>query len=384
MDFDIKYRDFRQDVRAFCEEKIAPHAVKVDQDQFYSKEVHEVVNSRGWWGCVVPKEYGGLGLSTVEYAIIVEEISRVCGSTGLTHAAHNSLGTCPIHMFGTEEQKKKYLPEGAKGKLIAFGLTEPEAGSDAGGTKSKAEKIDDGYLLNGTKCWITSANVCDYAIATARTSDEGGVHGISSFVLEKGMEGFTAGKKENKMGCRGSDTAYLHFDDVKLPAWHLLGEEGNGFKEFMITLDGGRISIGAMGIGIAQAALEIALKVSGSRMENGKPVSRMQSIQFKLADMATKVETARLLMYKTAWMKDNHIPFTKISAMCKLYASEVCNFNTYHAIGICGMDGLTDKYPAERYFRDMKLTEIGEGTSEIQRLVIAREALREMQAQMGT
>ena len=382
MDFDIKYRDFRQDVRAYCEEKIAPHAAAIDRDQKYSKEVHEIVNNRGWWGCLVPKDLGGLGLSTIEYAIVVEEISRVCGSTGLTHAAHNSLGTCPIMMFGTTEQKQKYLPKAAKGSLIAFGLTEPEAGSDAGGTRSKAVKTGDGYILNGTKCWITSANVCDYAIATARTSDEGGVHGISSFVVEKGMEGFTAGKKENKLGCRGSDTAYMHFDDLKLPAWHLLGEIGNGFKEFMITLDGGRISIGAMGVGLAQAAFEIAVRASESRLENGKPISRQQWVQFKLADMAMQVEAARLLMYKTAWMKDNKIPFTKYSAMCKLYASEACHYNTYHAIQICGAEGLTDKYPAERYFRDMKLTEIGEGTSEIQRMVIAREAIKEMQSQV--
>jgi alkylation response protein AidB-like acyl-CoA dehydrogenase len=379
MDFDIKYKDFRDGVRAYCEEKIAPHAVEIDQKQFYSKEVHEIVNAKGWWGSIVPKEYGGLGLSTLEYAIIVEEISRVCGSTGLTFAAHNSLGTFPIYAFGTEEQRKKYLPPAAeKGSLIAFGLTEPEAGSDAGGTKSKAEKTADGYILNGTKCWITSANVCDFAIATARTSDEGGVHGISSFVLEKGMAGFAPGKKENKLGCRGSDTAYLHMDDVKLPAWHLLGKEGEGFKQFMITLDGGRISIGAMAIGLAQAALELAVKYSETKLDNGKPINRYQSIQFKIADMATRVEAARLIMYKTAWLKDNKHPFTKISAMCKLYASEVCHFCTHEAIQVLGLDGLTEKYPAERYFRDMKLCEIGEGTSEIQRIVIAREAIKEL------
>jgi len=378
MDFDIKYNDFRMEVRSYCEEKIAPHAVEVDRDQFYSKDIHKIINDKGWWGSIIPKEYGGLGLLTLEYAIIVEEISRVCGSTGLTFAAHNSLGTFPIHAFGTEEQRKKYLPAGAKGSLIAFGLTEPEAGSDAGGTKSKAEKKGDEYILNGTKCWITSANVCDYAIATARTSDEGGVHGISSFILEKGMDGFSAGKKENKLGCRGSDTAYLHMDDVKLPAWHLLGKEGDGFREFMITLDGGRISIGAMGIGLAQAALELAVKYSESKLENGKPINRRQSIQFILADMATQIEAARLIMYKTAWLKDNKHPYTKISAMCKLYSSEACHYCTHQAIQILGLDGLTEKYPAERYFRDMKLCEIGEGTSEIQRIVIAREAIKEL------
>ncbi|HDS00675.1 MAG TPA: acyl-CoA dehydrogenase [candidate division Zixibacteria bacterium] len=379
MDFDIKYKDFRKEIRDYVEEKIAPHAAEVDREQFYSREIHQAVNDKGWWGSTVPKEYGGLGLSTVEYAIIVEEISRVCGSTGLTFAAHNSLGTFPIYAFGTEEQRKKYLPDGAKGSLIAFGLTEPEAGSDAGGTKSRAEKSNGSYILNGTKCWITSAETCDYAILTARTSDEGGVKGISSFILEKGMEGFSVGKKENKCGCRGSNTAYMHFDDLKVPESQRLGEEGMGFKQFMITLDGGRISIGAMALGLAQAALELALEYSESHIENGKPINRNQGIQFKLADMGTQVEAARLLIYKTAWMKDNKIPYTKYSAMCKLYASEVANFCTATAIQILGLDGISEDYPASRYFRDMKLCEIGEGTSEIQRIVIARELLKDLQ-----
>jgi len=383
MDFDIQYKDFRQNVRDICDEKIAPHAAEVDREQFFSKEIHAIVNEQGWWGSIVPKEYGGLGLSTVQYAIIVEEISRVCGSTGLTFAAHNSLGTFPIYAFGTEEQRQKYLPAAAKkGSLIAFGLTEPEAGSDAGGTKSRAIQQDGGYLINGTKCWITSANVCETAIMTARTSDEGGVHGISSFIIEKGMEGFSAGKKENKMGCRGSDTAYLHMDDLKVSKQYLLGKEGEGFKQFMITLDGGRISIGAMAIGLAQAAFETAAKYSETKLENGKPINRSQAIQFKLADMATQIETARLLMYKTAWLKDNHHRFTKYSAMCKLYASEVSHYCTYQAIQILGLDGITEDYPAERFYRDMKLCEIGEGTSEVQRIVIAREALTEITGMM--
>ncbi|UCD95492.1 MAG: acyl-CoA dehydrogenase, partial [Candidatus Zixiibacteriota bacterium] len=215
-------------------------------------------------------------------------------------------------------------------------------------------------------------------VITARTSDESGVHGISSFILEKGMKGFSAGKKENKLGCRGSDTAYMHFDDLRIPAWHLLGNEGEGFKQFMITLDGGRISIGAMGVGLAQAALEVAVKYSESRVQFGKPISRNQAIQFKLADMAMQTEAARLLIYKTAWMKDNGYPYTKYSAMCKLYASEAANFCTYQAIQVLGAYGYTERYAAERYFRDMKLCEIGEGTSEIQRIVISRELIREL------
>jgi len=383
MDFDIKYKDFRMETRAHCEAKIAPFAVKIDSEQIYSDEVHAAVHEKGWWGTVVPKEYGGLDYSTLEYAIIVEELSRVCGSTGLTYAAHNSLGTFPINAFGNEEQKKKYLPRAAQdGHLIAFGLTEPEAGSDAGGTQSRAVKNGDGWILNGTKCWITSANVCKYAIATARTSDEGGVHGISSFILEKGMEGFSAGKKENKLGVRGSNTAYLHMDDIKLTDWYRLGEIGEGFKQFMITLDGGRISIGAMAIGIAQAALELAIKYSESRIQFGKPISRNQAIQFKLADMATQVEAARLLMYKSSWLKDNGHKYSKYSAMCKLYASEVAHFCTVEAIRILGNNGISESYPAARYFRDMKLCEIGEGTSEIQRIVIAREAIKELSEAM--
>jgi alkylation response protein AidB-like acyl-CoA dehydrogenase len=379
MDFDIKYNDFRQEIRAYCEEKIGPHAVDIDRNQYFSEDVHKVINDKGWWGSLVPKDYGGIDLNTIEYAILVEEISRVCGSTGLTFAAHNSLGTWPILAFGTEEQKKKYLPPAAeKGSLIAFGLTEPDAGSDAGGTKSKAEKKGDEYIINGTKCWITSATICDCAIITARTDEQGGVHGISSFLIEKDMAGFSAGKKEDKLGCRGSITAFMHFDDLKIPAWHLMGKEGEGFKQFMITLDGGRISIGAMALGLAQAALELAVQYSDSQVRNGRPISKSQAIQFKLADMATQVETARLLMYKTAWMKDNKIPYTKYSAMCKLYCSEVSHFCTYQAIQILGEDGLTERYPAERYYRDMKLCEIGEGTSEIQRIVVSREVLKEL------
>ncbi len=372
-----KLVDFRAEVRAFCEENIAPHAAEVDEKQIFKKEVQELINSKGWWGCIVPKEYGGMGMSTAEYALIVEEISRVCGSTGLTFAAHNSLGTYPIYKFGTEKQRRKYLPNACKnGDLIAFGLTEPEAGSDAGGTKSKAVRDGDHYILNGTKCWITSAEPCTVAIATARTSDEGGVKGISSFIVEKGIEGFSVGKKENKMGCRGSNTAYLHFDDVKLHESQRLGDEGLGFKQFMITLDGGRISIAAMALGIAQAAFELASKRAVEREAFGKPISANQAIQWKVADMAMQIEAARHLVYGSAWLKDQGRKHTKESAMAKVYASEVANFCTYQAIQILGADGYSSKYPAERYYRDMKLCEIGEGTSEVQRIVIAREIFR--------
>jgi alkylation response protein AidB-like acyl-CoA dehydrogenase len=376
-----KLTDFRAEVRAFCEKEIAPHAVEADERQIFSREIHEAINSKGWWGCIVPNEYGGLGYGTGEYVVLVEEISRVCGSTGLTFAAHNSLGTFPITAFGTDEQRRKYLPNACKnGELIAFGLTEPEAGSDAGGTQSKAVRDGDHYLINGTKCWITSAEQCTVAVATARTSDEGGVKGISSFILEKGMNGFTVGKKENKMGCRGSNTAYLHFDDVRVHESQRLGDEGLGFKQFMITLNGGRISIGAMALGIAQAAFEVASRYAIERRAFGKSISSFQAIQWKVADMATQIEAARLLVYRSAFLKDANRRVTKESAMAKVFASEVANFCTYQAIQILGGDGYTSKYPAERYYRDMKLCEIGEGTSEIQRIVIAREVFRSLSA----
>jgi alkylation response protein AidB-like acyl-CoA dehydrogenase len=372
-----KLADFRTEVRAFCEEKIAPHAVEVDEKQIISTEVNEAINTKGWWGCIVPKDYGGLGYSNAEYVVLVEEISRVCGSTGLTFAAHNSLGTFPISTFGTNEQRMKYLPAACKnGDLIAFGLTEPEAGSDAGGTKSKAVKDGDHYVINGTKSWITSAEPCKVAVITARTSDEGGVKGISSFILEKSMDGFSVGKKENKLGCRGSNTAFLHMDDVRVHESQRLGDEGLGFKQFMITLDGGRISIGAMALGIAQAAFELASKHAIKRKQFGKPISAYQAIQWKIADMATQIEAARHMVYGAAYLKDTGKPMTKESAMAKVFASEVANSCTYQAIQVLGGDGYSSKYPAERYYRDMKLCEIGEGTSEVQRIVIAREVFK--------
>ena len=372
-----KLADFRAEVRVFCEEKIAPHAVEVDEKQFVSTEVNEAINSKGWWGCTIPKEYGGLGYSNAEYTVLVEEISRVCGSTGLTFAAHNSLGTYPIYIFGNEEQRMKYLPPACKnGDLIAFGLTEPDAGSDAGGTKSKAIRDGDHYVINGTKCWITSAQPCTVAVMTARTSEEGGVRGISSFILEKSMDGFTVGKKENKLGCRGSNTAFLHMDDVRVHESQRLGDEGVGFKQFMITLDGGRISIGAMALGIAQAAFELASKHAIERKQFGKPISANQGIQWKIADMATQIEAARHLVYGAAYLKDTGKRMTKESAMAKVFASEIANFCTYQAIQVLGGDGYSSKYPAERYYRDMKLCEIGEGTSEVQRIVIAREVFK--------
>lgn len=374
---DSDYAGFRAEVRAFCEQEIAPLAAEADEKQYTPQANLDKLQQKGWWKIQLPQEYGGLNYNTVQYSIIVEELSRVCGSTGLTVAAHNSLGAGPIYNFGSPEQRDKYLrTDRSEPVLIAFGLTEPNAGSDAGGTQSVAVRNGDHYVLNGTKCWITSSNLCKFAIVTARTDKSGGVKGISSFILEKGMKGFSVGKKENKMGCRASDTAFLHFDDVHVPVDNRMGAEGEGFKQFMITLDGGRISIAAMALGLAVGAFEVAAKYAVTRQQFGKPIGENQAIQWKLADMATRIEAARGLVYGASVMKDKKQNFSQQSAMAKLYASEVCNFVTSEAINVLGAEGLSPRYPVERMFRDMKLTEIGEGTSEIQRVVIARAILK--------
>jgi len=328
-------------------------------------------------GMVAPKEYGGSGYDTTSYSIAVEEVSRVCGSTGITVAAHNSLGVYPIYLFGNEEQKKKYIPDLASGKKLgSFGLTEPDAGSDAAGTKTTAVLDGDSWVINGSKCFITNASVGETFVITAVTDKSKGYKGISSFILEKGTKGFTVGKKENKMGLRGSDTATLIFEDMRLPKENLLGKPGEGFKQFMITLDGGRISIGAMALGIAQGAFDKALDYAKKREQFGKPITDFQAIQWKLSDMATQLEAARHLIYHASELKDKGEKFIKESAMAKLYASEVGRFVTYQAIQIFGGYGYMSEYPVERYMRDVKLCEIGEGTSEIQRMVIARELVR--------
>jgi alkylation response protein AidB-like acyl-CoA dehydrogenase len=372
-----KQQEFREKVRAFALERIAPVAAEIDLEQRFPKEHLKPLAEMGLMGLVVPEEYGGSNMDTVSYSIAVEELSRVCGSTGITIAAHNSLGCFPILKFGTDEQRKKYLPRGADGELLAFGLTEPEAGSDAGATKTQAVKKDDHWVLNGTKCFITSASHAFASIATARTSDDPGTRGISSFILEKEWEGYEVGKKENKMGLRGSDTAFLHFTDVKVPLENQLGELGEGFKQFMITLDGGRVSIGAMALGLAQGALDCALEYAAIREQGGDKICNYQAIQWKLADMATQVEAARNMVYEASQMKDAGVPYSRQSAMSKLYASEVGNRVCYDAIQVLGGIGYnTGPYPAERMYRDVKLCEIGEGTSEIQRLVIARDIIK--------
>lgn len=372
-----KHENFRGKIREFAEKYIAPKTKEIDEKQKFPYDNFKKLGELGIMGMVVPEEYGGTGDDMISYAIAVEELSRVCGSTGITVAAHNSLAIYPLYLFGTEEQKKNYIPPLAKGEKIgAFGLTETGAGSDAGATKSTAKLIGDYYLLNGSKCFITNASVADIMVITARTDPKKGSKGISNFILEKGMPGLNVGKKENKMGLRGSDTAELVLENVKVPKENLLGKEGDGFKQFLITLDGGRISIGAMALGIAQGAYDMALRYAKERIQFGKPISSFQAIQWKLADMATKIEAARHLIYYACWLKDKNRPYIKESAMAKLYASEIGNWVCYQAIQIFGGYGYLREYPLERYFRDIKLCEIGEGTSEIQRIVIAREILK--------
>ena len=372
-----EHEEFRARVRDFAEGEIEPKAKELDETGQFSLDTAKKLGEMGFLGMVVPEEYGGSGLDTVSYSIAVEELSRVCGSTGITVAAHNSLGVYPIFLFGNEEQKKKYIPDLASGKKLGtFGLTEPDAGSDAAGTKTTAVLDGDSYVVNGSKCFITNASVGETLVITAVTDKSKGYKGISSFIAESGMKGFSVGKKENKMGLRGSDTATLIFEDMRIPKENLLGKEGEGFKQFMITLDGGRISIGAMALGIAQGAYDKAVAYSKEREQFGRPISDFQAIQWKLADMATQLEAARHLIYHASELKDQGEKFIKESAMAKLFASEVGNFVTYQAIQIFGGYGYTSDYPVERYMRDVKLCEIGEGTSEIQRLVIARELLR--------
>jgi alkylation response protein AidB-like acyl-CoA dehydrogenase len=373
-----KYNDFRGRVRDFAEREIAPHAARIDKTCEYPRELLQKMGKEGYLGMVVPKEYGGSGFEFLEYIITVEEFSRVCGSTGITVAAHNGLGCAPIARFGNEAQKKKYLPDIASGRKIAsFGLTEPQAGSDSGNTQTFAVKADGGWKITGTKCWITNASLGEVFNLTVRTDPNSkGPKGISAFIIERGWKGFSSGKKENKMGLRGSDTAFLHMDEVFCPQENMLGEEGHGFRLFMMILDAGRISIGAMALGLAQGAFDVAGRWAKERHAFGQPIAANQAIQWKLADMATQIEASRHLIYHSAVMKDMGLSYTKEASMAKLFASEAANFVTYEAIQILGGFGYSERFPVERMYRDMKLCEIGEGTSEIQRIVISREVLK--------
>jgi len=362
-------------VRDFAEDTIRPKAIEIDIEAKFPVEIFDQMGELGLLGIPFPEEYGGSNGDTLSYALAVEEIGRVCGSTGLSYAAAVSLGAGPIYYFGTEEQKKKYLTPLASGKALgSFGLTEPNAGSDAGGTKTTAVEDGDDYIINGEKCFITNASFAETIIVTAVTGkQENGKNIISAIIVPADSQGLTITSDYDKMGVRGSDTAEIVLDNVRVPKENLLGDPEQGFKQFLHTLDGGRISIAALGLGIAQASLEKALNYAKERKQFGKSISSFQSIQFKLADMSMEVELARNMVHKAAWLKDQEKPFSKEAAYAKLYATETAFRAANQAIQIHGGYGYMREYEVERYLRDAKLLEIGEGTSEIQRLVIARQ-----------
>jgi alkylation response protein AidB-like acyl-CoA dehydrogenase len=381
MEFELteEQKQIKASVREFAESEIAPHVMDWDEEQHFPVELQPKMAELGFLGVLFPDEYGGAGMGYVEYATIIEELSRVDGSVGISVAAHNSLCSNHIFKYGSEEQKQKFLVPLASGqRLGAWGLTEPSAGSDASGTKSTAVRTDGGWIVNGSKNFITHAIHGDTCVAMAVTDRSQRSKGISAFIFEKGMKGFSPSKKENKLGLRASETASVVFEDCFVPDGNLLGEEGHGFVNAMEVLDGGRISIAALAVGIAQGAFESAVRYSKERQQFGKPISEFQAIQFKLATMATQIDAARLLMYRAAWMKDQGKRTTKESSMAKLFASEISVEVCEEAIQIHGGYGYTKDYPAEKYWRDSKLCTIGEGTSEIQRIIIAREVLRQL------
>jgi len=378
MNFELneEQRLVRDMVRDFAQQELAPHAAQVDKTEEFPADNIRKMAELGLLGLPYPEKYGGGGGDYLSYAIAVEEVARACGSTGLIYAAHVSLGCGPIYYFGTEGQKQKWLPHLCSGKgLGAFGLTEPEAGSDAGSTRTIAVRDGDSYVLNGSKMWITSGAIADVVIATAKTDPAAGTRGISCFLVEKGTPGFIPGKNEPKMGLKGSVTSALSFEECRVPVGNRLGEEGEGFRQMLITLDGGRISIGAMALGLAQAALDQATRYAKERKQFGQPIANFQALQWMIADMATEIDAARLLIYRAAAMKDAGQPFSKEAAMAKLYASETAERAAFKAVQIHGGYGYSREYPVERIYRDQRLCSIGEGTSEIQRLVIARQVL---------
>jgi alkylation response protein AidB-like acyl-CoA dehydrogenase len=367
----------QQTVRDFAQAEIAPHAREWDEKQAFPREIFGKLGALGLMGAVWPTEYGGAGLSTLDYAIVMEEVSRADAGVALSLAAHNSLCSGHIFLAGNEEQKKKYLTPLAKGEKVGcWGLTENSAGSDAGGTKTVAVRDGDHWVINGSKTFITNASVADTAVVMAVTDKSKGKKGISAFVVERGTPGFRPGKKEDKLGVRSSDTSELVLEDCRVPAANLLGQEGNGFVDTLRILDRGRIGIAAWSIGIAQASLETSMAYAQGRRQFGHAIAEFQAIQFKIADMAVKVDAARLLTWRAAHLRDSGQEHTAQSSMAKLYASEVAVEVALDAVQIHGGYGFLKDYPVERYLRDSKLGTIGEGTSEVQRLVIARELMQ--------
>jgi alkylation response protein AidB-like acyl-CoA dehydrogenase len=376
MYFDLteEQRMIKKMIREFADEVVAPGADERDKTKQFPVEIFKQMAELNLLGLPFSEEYGGAGADYISFAIVVEELSRACGSTGITYSAHISLGGAPLSLFGTEVQKRKYLSRICSGESLgAFGLTEPNAGSDAGGTRTTAVKQGDEWVINGSKCFITNASYAKFLALTAVTDKEKGTKGITAFIVPTDAPGFTVIDNYEKLGLHSSNTTELVIDGVRVPEENILGKKGEGFKQFLITLDGGRIGIGAMAVGIAQAAYDKALQYAKERQAFGRSISQFQAIQHKLADMAMQIELARNMVYKAAWLKDNGRKFTKEAAMAKLYASEVAMAATHQAIQIHGGYGYMREYQVERFFRDARLLEIGEGTSEILRNVIARE-----------
>jgi alkylation response protein AidB-like acyl-CoA dehydrogenase len=366
-----------QTAKDFAVQYIKPHLMEWDESQEFPLHIFKEMGKLGLMGVFVPEEYGGSGMGYFEYNVVIQEIAKVCGSIGLSLAAHNSLCTGHILAFGNEEQKKKYLPKLATAEFLgAWGLTEANTGSDAGNMKTTAVKDGNDWILNGTKCWITHGKSGDVAVVVCRTGEPRAKDNSTAFVVERGTPGFSAGKKENKLGMRASETAEMIFDNCRIPDANRLGNVGAGFKQSMKVLDGGRISIAALSLGIAKGAYEASVQYSKERYQFDQPIANFQGISFKLADMATEIAAAELLIDQACYLKNNGLPMTKEAAMAKYYASEVAVKVSTDAVQIFGGYGYTKDFPVEKFYRDSKLCTIGEGTSEIQKLVISREVLR--------
>jgi len=376
VDFNLtsEHKLFQKTIREFCEKEIKPLAEKIDKEEHFPKELYKKMGQMGLLGMTVPQKYGGAGVDRICYMIALEEISRVCGSTGLNVEAHNSLGVGHIYEKGSEEQRKKYLPKLTNGEeLAAWALTEPNAGSDASATQTTAVLEKDEWVINGTKQFITSGDTAWVTIVMARTDKDKGAKGISAFIVERGTKGFKVGQLEDKLGLRGSHTAELIYENCRIPKENLIGDLGMGFVGAMNILDRGRTAVGAMAVGIARGALEDCIEYSQQRQQFGRPISKFQAIQWKIVDMATEIDAARLLVHRAAFLEDQGVRFTKEASMAKLFASEIGMRAARNAIQIFGGYGYTRDYALERYFRDVKLCSIGEGTSEVQRMVIARQ-----------
>ena len=378
MDFQLteEHRMVRRMVREFAEKEIAPRAEEIDETDQFPDDIFRRMGELGIIGLPFPEEYGGSGADYTSMVIALEEIARVSGSMAITLDAQTSLYCEPVYLFGTEEQKQKYLVPAARGEKVgAFGLTEPQAGSDAGATRTRAIRDGDEWVINGQKNFITNGSIADFVVVTAKTDPEKGTRGISAFIVEKGTPGFEPGRDEKKMGLKGSVTSELFFEDCRIPAENLLGKENEGFKQFLVTLDAGRVAIAAMAVGLAQGAFEKAVAYAKERVQFGQPIVKFQAIQWMIAEMATEIEAARLMVHRAAWLKEQGKRFTKEAAMAKLFATEMSERACRKAIQIHGGYGYVQEYEVERMYRDQRLCAIGEGTNEIQRLIIARQVL---------